>query len=436
MRTIRSARPVFHLDSSLPEFCTQPRWSCDGESAWSILNKFQWLNRLPLNALLPPMGRADLIDAEPDLDLRFVTMLDVQTTSTNFGISSARIMRAFVPIQNRALARAIFSNVLRYCPICLIDGFHATLYQCLLLDQCPIHCQRLQKSCPQCRGMIEYRLNASAASHPYACPHCQIGLAPSIDAACGRPILPSAEKIGVLLHWQKWIRSHADNVAVPPREFGMPDAIFHASIFVRLKFMKEFQSTFPDFPVQTLNFHSPARQLAIRWLDEPNHGQPVKRLSYLRKKWKGFSGICRHLESDYETAVARIRHARDITGLITHREQSSNSCSFGLAVLTLWSMAWEGTMLPATFNRHNHPAFGIAVWLTLQQRPHTNFDVSHQELRRQFRTAMESSLATAMVLARAMNAHGIYLFEPRLLLPTIFDCHRESKIGKSKPVSR
>jgi hypothetical protein len=119
--------------------------------------------------------------------------------------------------------------------------------------------------------------------------------------------------------------------------------------------------------------------------------------------------------------VDRIRQTLDIAGLITHRKQSSNSCSFGLAVLTLWSMAWEGTMLPATFNRHNHPAFGIAVWLTLQRRPHTNFHVSHQELRRKFRTALEDSLASAMTLARGMNAHGIYLFEPRLLLPTIFD---------------
>ena len=84
-------------------------------------------------------------------------------------------------------------------------------------------------------------------------------------------------------------------------------------------------------------------------------------------------------------------------------------------------MAWEGTLHPATFNRHNHPAFGIAVWLTLQRRPQSNFYVPQQELRRKFRTALEDSLASTMVLVRGMNAHGIYLFEPRLLLPTIFD---------------
>jgi hypothetical protein len=429
MRNLRSARPIFCFDSSTPEFCTRPRWSCDGESAWSILNKFQWLNRLPLNALLAPLGRADLIDAEPNLDLRFASMIDVKTTSTNLGISSARITRAFVPIQNQTLARAIFSNVLRYCPICLIDGFHATLFQCLLLDQCPIHCRRLQENCPQCHDTIEYRLNASAAANPYSCPRCLIGLSPSIDAACGRPILPSAERIGALFRWQEWIETHSDIISLPPREFGAPDAIFHASIFARLKFMKDFQTIFPDFPMQTSNFRSPSHQLAIRWLDTPNNGHPIKRLSYVRKKWQGFRGIYRHLESDYETAVDRIRQTLDIAGLITHRKQSSNSCSFGLAVLTLWSMAWEGTLLPATFNRHNHPAFGIAVWLTLQRRPHTNFHVSHQELRRKFRTALEDSLASAMTLARGMNAHGIYLFEPRLLLPTIFDSARSQRFA-------
>ncbi|MFL9876693.1 hypothetical protein [Paraburkholderia megapolitana] len=99
----------------------------------------------------------------------------------------------------------------------------------------------------------------------------------------------------------------------------------------------------------------------------------------------------------------------------------------------IWSMAWEGTMLPATFNRHSHPAFGIAVWLTLQRRPHTNFHVSHQELRRRFRTALEDSLASAITLARGMNAHGIYLFEPRLLLPIIFDSARSQRFANRNP---
>ena len=60
---------------------------------------------------------------------------------------------------------------------------------------------------------------------------------------------------------------------------------------------------------------------------------------------------------------------------------------------------------------------------------HTNFHVSHQELRRKFRTALEDSLASAMTLARGMNAHGIYLFEPRLLLPTIFDSGRSQRFA-------
>lgn len=435
MGSARSANPVACFDISTPEFCTRPRWSCDGESAWSILHKFQWLNRLPLNALLSTIGRTDLADADPSLDLRFASMLDVETSSSNLGISSARILHSFVSIQNQALARALFSNGLRYCPQCLTRGFHAILHQCLLLNRCPIHYERLQATCPQCRRKIAYRLNSSAASHPYACPNCDIPLAPCIDASCGRPSLPTADRIGALFHWQQWVKEHSDNLSVPPRLFGTTNASLHASMLARLKFMKDFQTAFADFPVQTLRNHQASRRLANCWLDTPNGNHPVKRLNYLRHEWTGFRGVYIRLESDYESAVDRIRQRREIIGSITRRRQSSKSCSFGLAALTLWCMVWEGTLHPAILDTHGHPAFGIAVWLTLQERTHSNSQHPLQELRRKFRIALEDTLAKAMVLAQAMNSDGTYLFEPRLLLPTIFDCTESQRFTNRTSVT-
>jgi len=71
----------------------------------------------------------------------------------------------------------------------------------------------------------------------------------------------------------------------------------------------------------------------------------------------------------------------------------------------------------------------LAALLTLPRWPHTNFHVSRQELRRNFRTALENSLASSLTLTRGINAHGIYLFEPRLLLPTIFDSARSQRLA-------
>jgi hypothetical protein len=48
-------------------------------------------------------------------------------------------------------------------------------------------------------------------------------------------------------------------------------------------------------------------------------------------------------------------------GFVTHKEQSSCSCSFGTAALKLWRMAWEGVMHPVMLELLSHPAFGIAV---------------------------------------------------------------------------
>jgi hypothetical protein len=178
-----------------------------------------------------------------------------------------------------------------------------------------------------------------------------------------------------------------------------------------------------------------SRRLAVQWLGSADKGQPAKRLIYFQKQWESFTGVYSKLEFDYESAVNHIRTTHCISGFISERCQPSKSCSFGLAALTLWCMAWEGTLVPSTFNHHRHPAFGISTWLALQRRPGTNFYVPQQVIRRKFRVALEESLAAAIALAKAMNSRGMYLFEPRLLRPTIFDYADSPRLTKSKSVT-
>jgi hypothetical protein len=136
------------------EFCTMPHWSCAMESAWSIQNKFQWLNRLPYPLLLRAVGRPDLIDTEPALDLRFFAPVDIRLLSSHFRIPADRIRHGFPSNRDREVIRQIFARWLRYCPTCLQGGFRATLHQCLLLHQCPVHNLPLRQHCPSCRRLI------------------------------------------------------------------------------------------------------------------------------------------------------------------------------------------------------------------------------------------------------------------------------------------
>jgi hypothetical protein len=170
--------------------------------------------------------------------------------------------------------------------------------------------------------------------------------------------------------------------------------------------------------------------LAVSWLRPASQHRKGKKLLYVSKDWRSFGGAYSTLESDYETAVNRVMREREIVGFVTHKEQSSCSCSFGTAALTLWRMAWEGFMHPVMLELHSHPAFGIAVWLSLHPRPHKNAEVASEILLCEFQSALEASLGHAIVLAHVMHSRATYLLEPRLLRPSIFDCTCSQRLTK------
>lgn len=64
------------------------------------------------------------------------------------------------------------ASVLRFCPACLAQGRHYTLFQYELIDLCPVHGIGLLGQCPRCGASTSYELNANLLKHPYGCWRC------------------------------------------------------------------------------------------------------------------------------------------------------------------------------------------------------------------------------------------------------------------------
>ena len=403
------------------------------ESAWSIQNKFQWLNRLPYPVLLRTFGRPTLPDAEPEIDLRFASSIDVELMSRSFQIPPDRIERAFPPIEEHEMVRLLFARLLRYCPTCLVGGFHATLHQCLLLIRCPIHNARLRQRCPRCRRPIAYRLNASNAANPYACPGCRSPLATGLNEPRARPQLPSPEQVRLLEEWMRFLRTQIDAQSLPRRPFGMRDSAYAAALFRRLRFVREAQALFfrapPIAPVDC----EAGWRLARRWLHAPDPNRSVHPLPpglrYARRQWKGFRGEYVRLERRYAAALVRLTCRLDVPVRALNAKENVTACSFGFAASVLWRMAWEGVVYVHHLDQHHHPAFGIAVWLTFRPAIATR-PTDRKILAKDFDAILERTLGTAIAVTHFMRVRGTYLFERRLVAPLICDYARSLTFGK------
>lgn len=64
------------------------------------------------------------------------------------------------------------ASVLRFCPACLAQGRHYTLFQYELIGTCPVHGGGLLSQCPHCGASTTYKLHANLLKHPYGCWHC------------------------------------------------------------------------------------------------------------------------------------------------------------------------------------------------------------------------------------------------------------------------
>jgi hypothetical protein len=400
-----------------------------GQSLWSILHRFQWLNRLPAAALMPALDDAIPDEVPFDFDLRNGLSFNATTLAPRLGVAR-RTLRASVLAIEDDVARALCADVLRFCPQCLRSGLHATLHQCVLVDVCLAHRQRLRTRCPQCDSPIPYRFDALAAVHPYACPLCDTLLIPALVQPAGRPGHWSAAQHARLISAQRLVERHAVGLRLPVRPFGISVAQHAKPVLARVAFLRRlFHVAGMEVRVARDEILA-ARRLAVRWLASAQHIKPAEILSYPQNNWRRLGRNFIELEWDYRRAVSALHSRGAEPEASLKMRPTSHAVGLRDRATTLFRMAWEGVQHSQHLDQTIHPAFGIAVWLALADVQSIDSTDPRLSARIHFREALETVLAHAIVWARRFHSTTIPPQMGQLLLPEIFDLARSQRFDK------
>lgn len=187
-------------------FTRRPLWVRPLESLWSILTKWQFVNRLPYVSIASLLLSRCAAQSEQGADLRLLENFRMDALAEHSGLGADLLASsACCPsLDSRTLGLA--SRHLRFCGACMQEGFHAALFQFKPVRLCPIHRQRLKEVCPHCHSKIPYRLDAAFAALALCCPRCRRSLLsdPTVLARQGH----TNASHDVLSRWQFFLATY------------------------------------------------------------------------------------------------------------------------------------------------------------------------------------------------------------------------------------
>ena len=289
------------------------------------------------------------------VDLRVLDAFDLAGLNHYSGVSRAALAGGACSGNAESLVLTLASAYLRYCPSCLNEGFHATLFQFTPIQQCPIHHIRLREACRHCRHRIAYRLDAAFAARPFACPNCAHPLL--ADATALRLPHRSTAATRKIMRWQRYLAKYAYWYAGGPR-IPRDDAgrfvlraggLSHGErVEKRLAFIGVLQQHVHEPPPLPL-FGSPRIATTTPVQHDGaisvSHSPP----SFTRERWPHFHS--RRFLALYQ------RYSR-----FHHRIQQFNGSA--QLVTLCWRRSWEGA-IARTCNLNlilTEPPFGVAEW--------------------------------------------------------------------------
>ena len=163
-----------------------PRMSIrPGESLWSLVHRFLWLNTPTWRDLERSFGCPSLAPFSLLYGVRLLTPQVVGRIS----FDRSRLARALsLPMrrwESATLAWLRGTPVddvcadMRFCPVCLRMGYHTILFQLTCVATCPLHGVPLVQGCTKCGFALSPDLNLVALASPFACPQCGHPIAPA-----------------------------------------------------------------------------------------------------------------------------------------------------------------------------------------------------------------------------------------------------------------
>src|ERR1039457_4978624 len=391
-------------------YTRRPEWVRPLESLWSILAKWQFVNRLPYSAIATAILRNVTVDQ--GVDLRLLVQFRLDALAEHSGVSHGMLASAACSSCTDSRMIEIASQHLRFCATCMAEGFHAVLFQFTPIRHCPIHHVHLLDACISCRQKIPYRLDASFAARPFACPHCAHPLLPDPTALVRQR--RSATSHDAIMNWQRFLATYVYWYAegthtwrdVAGHYLDRENIPATSSMARRLSFIGSLQKLLDDPP--PLPIFTMSEALPFGMTMQNLSGAIMMPPAFSRRHWPRF-----HTRRFLSLCRRYLRFCDRLQQLNSPRQRE---------VTKWWRKSWEGAIsrqcdVNAEFA---YPPFGIAEWAcysilpgrflkrpVIQQRLGLNFE---QDLRSTWQ-AWESVLTHLDTGSR--NALHPYLVPPR-----------------------
>lgn len=207
--------------------CWRSNWALLYESGLSRLWKLVFTN-----ALTPPqLGRLvglRLLQSDDSAGLHgrsFLSPMPISPKPSKPSYFAEVLGESLLTELPQTLRMSISSDVhIRYCPVCLAQGYHSEFFQLDGLARCPIHDQPLLNQCRNCRRPTNrYAMTRTNVLSPFRCSGCDrplgddaprspIDFAMNIDTTALAPIASFLEMVqGIQLEWptnEQWQYGH------------------------------------------------------------------------------------------------------------------------------------------------------------------------------------------------------------------------------------
>jgi hypothetical protein len=396
-------------------YTRRPEWTHSLESLWSILAKWQFVNRLPYWSLarcVSALSRANLYEG---VDLRVLESFDLQALAECTGVPHGALCGGACVATLACSGLAFACTSLRWCRACMNEGFHATLFQFMPITRCPIHRDRLIDVCPRCRNAIHYRLDTAFAANPLACPNCS-GHLVADPTVLLQPYMSAGRSHNVWA-WQRLLAKYAHWYPDLPRPRqpivangcgNTPDEVQPrvARSQGRLTFIGALQDVLHTAPLLA----SVSELRACTALPDWHCESALNRTwttPFTRQLWPHFQGFV------FVDLCRRFSHFHAV-----HREQDGVP---DRRVTRWWRRAWQGASarVCSTHTAFADPPFGVAEWLAFSAQPalETSAASNHQALALRFEQDLAITWSAWSVLLRQMPSSAPKGLHPRLVPP-------------------
>lgn len=172
-----------HEAHSRLRFCAPKPKFIPYESAYSIFSRFAQANVLTGTSMVKVVDRTrgpKLLALPKGKWLHRIDSVDYDRVLQAIEISPKDFASLFL-FPTFIQLDAHVDRFLNFCPLCLVQGCHYTIFQYEMISVCPIHNHSLQSKCPHCSASMEYRLSSSLFKVPFGCSHCGSLLADPMD---------------------------------------------------------------------------------------------------------------------------------------------------------------------------------------------------------------------------------------------------------------